>query len=156
MVRSRRRVLAPWIPAASLIDLEQTVALRVIECLPRFRGLAGLESWIFAFCDGVVRNAGRRHRRHDALFPRLGPRAVAALAAKAPASHLDLHMCLDCLCAADRELVWARHWDGLRLDQVAARLGVCRNTVKSRYHRALKQLRPCLQRCRARNLGPGP
>ena len=155
MVRCRRRTLAPWIPASALADLEQAVALRVLECLPRFRGLAGLESWIFAFCEGGVRNAGRFHRRHDARVNLLGSRAVAALAAAAPRSHLDLRTCLDCLGAADRELVCARHWDGLRLDQLAVRLGVCRNTIKSRYHRAMKQLRACLLRCVARGGGPG-
>lgn len=153
IVRCRRRMLAPWIPSSSLADLEQAVALRVLECLPRFRGFAGLESWIFAFCDGAVRNAGRFHRRHDARLHLLDPKAFAALAAAAPRSHLDLQRCLDCLAAADRELVRARHWDGLRLEQLAVRLGICRNTVKSRYHRALKQLRDCLRRCVARGGG---
>lgn len=146
MVRARRRAVAPWIPAAALPDLEQHVALRVLECLPSFRGLATLESWIYAFCEGAVRNAGRRHRRDDRPGPLLELAAATEVPAPATTTPLELAPCLDHLGHADRELVRGRHWQGLGFAQLAVRFGVPRNTIKSRYHRAIKQLKACLQR----------
>jgi RNA polymerase sigma-70 factor (ECF subfamily) len=151
MTRARRRVVAPWLPDTDLPDLEQEVATKVIERLPRYSGLAALESWVFAFCDGVVRNAGRRHFRNQARQQDLT--AADALAAGDGRSergdsdrHEDLHACLEGLGQAERDMVRTKHFDGLQLNELAAALGAGLNTIKSRYFRALQKLRLCLER----------
>ena len=151
MVRSRHRALAPWIPDTDLPDLEQEVAIKVIERLPRYQGLAALESWLFAFCDGVVRNAGRGHRRRQERQHELDTEAGSLVADGAPEapgddSHADLHACIERLGRSERDLVRTKHFDGLPLAELAARVGAGLNTLKSRYFRALQKLRRCLER----------
>jgi RNA polymerase sigma factor (sigma-70 family) len=153
MVRSRHRALAPWIPDTDLPDLEQEVAIKVIERLPRYQGLAALESWLFAFCDGVMRNAGRGHRRRQERQRDLDAAAGSvatdgATEAADGGSHADLHACLERLGRGERELVRTKHFDGLPLAELAARIGAGLNTLKSRYFRTLQKLRLCLERRR--------
>jgi len=151
MTRSRRRALAPWLPETDLPDLEQEVASKLLERLQRYQGFAALESWVFAFCDGIVRNAGRSHRRKQARDHQLDTVANHASADGASEvtgrdRHEDLHACLERLGKTERELVRTKHFDGLQLAELAARLGAGINTIKSRYFRALQKLRLCLER----------
>lgn len=153
MTRSRRRSLAPWIPDTDLPDLEQEVASKVLERLPSYQGLAALESWVFAFCDGVVRNAARSHRRKQARDHQLEAAADHIDADRSAGTsdsdnHEDLYACLEGLTRAERELVRGKHHDGLQLAELAARLGAGLNTIKSRYFRILQKLRLCLERKR--------
>ena len=148
IVRARARLLAPMLPATDLPDLEQEVATKVIERLASYRGLAALESWVYAFCEGEVRNAARRHRRIEVRLRSLESTDVGSPTAEPaePADHADLGACLGRLAANERILVDGRHFLGLSFSALAGRAGAGLAAVRSRYYRALKLLRACLER----------
>lgn len=144
ILRARARSLCGGLPEHDLLDLAQDVATKVYERLRAYEGRAALESWVFAFCEGELRNALRRRQR------RSGDTGLDAGALAAPPLEVedfaDLYRCLDRLGAGERELVRKKHYDGLVLEAIATRSGTNLNTVKSRYYRALVQLRRCLER----------
>lgn len=145
MVRSRARQLFGGLPEHELEDLTQAVVTKILASLPKYEGRAALESWAFAYCEGELRNAGRRRRRERGLHGddetlREEP------APPPPETFEDLLACLDRLGDRERRLVRAKHYDELRLEDLAKRADAGLNTIKSRYYRALLQLRQCLER----------
>lgn len=123
-------------------DLTQDVAGTVWSRLGDYSGLAPLESWVYRFCDFAFRNAVRRKRRLPVAEELIDmPTSDSALLPDE-----DLQRCLDRLSSDDRQLLDAKHVAGQTLDEIATHTGAKLNTVKSRYHRALLQLRACLKR----------
>lgn len=145
IVRSRARQLLGGLTEHELEDLTQTVLTKILASLAKYEGRAALESWAFAFCEGELRNAWRRRRRErnqhgddEALQQEPAP--------PTPETFEELLACLDRLGDRERRLVRAKHYDGLRLEDLAQRADAGLNTIKSRYYRALLQLRQCLER----------
>ena len=152
ILRARARQLFFGLPEHELEDLTQTVITKLLANLPKYEGRAALESWAFAFCEGELRNAARRHRRERSQ--QAGDEALQQVPAPPPPETFeDLLACLDRLGEGERRLVRAKHYDELRLEDLAARAEAGLNTIKSRYYRALLQLRQCLER-REREEGP--
>jgi RNA polymerase sigma factor (sigma-70 family) len=139
--------------AEDVTDIAQEVRLRVWQRLGDYAGTAPLEAWVFAFVEFLMRNAVRKqHRRPEAQPFEEG--SVAAVPSPGAVFHDDVHGCLDRLAALDQQIVRAKFFDGLTLDETARRLGLNLNTVKSRYTRALQQLHGCLERHATQQGGP--
>ena len=144
ILRVRSRALCGGLPEMELQDLAQDVLVKVLAKLGRYAGRAALESWVFSFCEGELRNALRKRRTRPVP---LVLEADAPLAAPEEDRERfeDLLACLEKLESTDRQVVQWKHEGGLQLAEIAARARANLNTIKSRYYRALQQLRGCLE-----------
>jgi RNA polymerase sigma-70 factor (ECF subfamily) len=122
-----------------LLDLSQDVFAVVWHKLPGYAGDAGLESWVFRIALFEFRNATRRTRRRQSVDldsveePSADPQEIADLAA--------VHQILAQLDPLDARILAMKHLEGLTFEELAARLAMPVNTVKSRYYRSLSGLR---------------
>jgi RNA polymerase sigma factor (sigma-70 family) len=145
-LRTRGRQLCGNLDDADLLDIGQDVVTKILARLPDYEGRAAIESWVFAFCEGEVRNVVRRRLRERARTQELDTTDLAAADAAEPEDHADLFRCMDRLATDEVLLLRQKHHDGLRLEDIAARARVKLNTIKSRYYRVLVRLRHCLER----------
>lgn len=145
-LRTRGRRFCSGLSDADLLDIGQTVITRILEKLSDYEGRAAIESWVFAFCEGEMRNVVRRRQRNSVRAQELDDASIAAPSEDPIEDHGDLLRCMDRLPSLDLQMVRYKHYDGLRLADIAARMKTNLNTIKSRYSRALSQLRHCLDR----------
>lgn len=147
MVAARHREFGGRLDPHDLEDVTQTVAARVVEKLAEYSGIGALESWVYVFCEGELRNALRRHHRRAQRNAAGSDEILAELAADpVPEPAEDVHLCVAALPDRDRELVRWKHHEENTLEEISRRLPAKLNTVKSRYFRILIQLRRCLER----------
>ena len=139
-------------------DAAQETFLRVWRALGRFDpGSASLSTWIYAIarnrCLSVL---GRTRLETDSLDePGVGERALEVAAPGAPVdgdSGALLRRMVDALPEAQRCALQLYYYEDRAVDEVAAMLGLPRNTVKTHLHRARANL---LERMVAQGLG-GP
>lgn len=104
-------------------------------------------AWLYR----VVRNraisqarSAERRRRHEQSRAMLVATWTAA-ADEPPVSAAEVLAALDSLAAEQREVVVARIWGGLTLEQTAEALGASTSTVHRRYVAALQTLRERLE-----------
>ena len=112
--------------------------------------LAGQHPWPdnpVAWLYRVVRNRAisqarslSRRKRHEALAAQLRPEQADESNGFAE----EIAAALESLADDDRELVIARVWGQLTLEQLAAALGISISTVHRRYEAALRNLRKAL------------
>ena len=145
-LRTRGRQFCSNLGEADLLDIGQDVLTRILGKLRDYEGRAAIESWVFAFCEGELRNVVRRRQRHKLRVQELDDECIAAPLADAIEDHSELLRCMDRLPSIELQLVRHKHYEGLRLEEIAARQQTNLNTIKSRYYRALVQLRHCLDR----------
>jgi RNA polymerase sigma factor (sigma-70 family) len=123
---------------AAACDVVQTVFCRILTTDRESAGsLRDVGSWLAR----AVRNESLNHMR-------AGDRRRARIAALAqrntlpdPAAFADVRDALDDLPDGLREVVLLKHTAGLTFDQMAVVLGDNRNTLASRYAKALKHMR---------------
>ena len=111
--------------------------------------LAGQTPWpdnVVAWLYRVVRNlainqarSGNRRRRHEELAARL--RQEASETDESPVDTSSLAAALESLESAEREVVVAKVWGKLTLEQIAEVVGGSKSAVHRRYEAALAALR---------------
>lgn len=102
-------------------------------------------AWVFGIAHHVLRNYSRSQVRSIALTHRL---AAALLTEPAPHALPEGDQVLDALSQlkpADRELVLLVAWEGFRVDQAAAILGIRADAARARYSRARTRLATALK-----------
>lgn len=133
--------------AHDLDDLAQETMLVALRKLPSFRPIAPLEGWLYRLCHyeflNALRRRGRDRRREQSAGDGLD--AVAANPAAEPTSDETLHLAIERLGGIEAEVIRLKHFDGLTLAEIAARLGEPESTVKARYYRARKKLERLLR-----------
>ncbi len=133
-------------------DVVQETFLRAYEALPRFRGDAELDTWVYRIVMNVSRNALRarsRRRRLLAVFGREAP--VLGRQPVGPGDGMERREArdrvveaLDSLPGHLKEVVVLFDLEGLAGVEVAQVLGVAPGTVRSRLHQARRRLRSAL------------
>ncbi|HEX6811462.1 MAG TPA: RNA polymerase sigma factor [Planctomycetota bacterium] len=131
--------------AEDLEDLGQEVVVSIWAQLPSYRGIGPIEAWTHSYCDHAFRNAARKRGHAGRVFREIADES------KIPDRHASndgpdagLQVCLDRLSAADQWVIHKKHYDCATLEEIAAESEMNLNTLKSRYTRALQQLRQCL------------
>jgi len=130
--------------AVDMVSETFAVAWRRLQDVPAGDGA---RPWLFGVARHVLLNQGRSNRRRNALTQRL----VAAVEQVAPdetaASDDSLLMdaALKRLDPLDQELLMLTCWEGLSPTEVAEALDMAAGTVRSRLHRARKNLRRLLE-----------
>jgi RNA polymerase sigma-70 factor (ECF subfamily) len=146
-------------------DLTQETFLRVFQSIDRFRGDAGLKTWIYRIAINQARNRWRwwRRRRRDLTVSLDAPdghseqplgarlRATDSSAADPEQETLAreretaLRTALGSLAVSYRETVILRDVEGLSYEEIAAALEISIGTVKSRLSRGRMELRRKLE-----------
>jgi RNA polymerase sigma factor (sigma-70 family) len=125
-------------------DLVQETFLQAWRTAHRYRG----ESSVYTWLHGILLNLTRHHHRarkrlvyceappeHEAVSPQdevlLGDREFACGALQELLLHLS---------EAHREVLVLRFFENMKVDQIAAHLGISSGTVKSRLHYALREM----------------
>jgi RNA polymerase sigma-70 factor (ECF subfamily) len=123
-----------------LADVGQDAVVLVWRKLDTFNGRSSLETWFYAIARNEFMNALRSKNRRggeqesEPVEPRTG---------EPPPSDPDLeqvHVGIERLPPAEAEMVRLHHFDGLELEEAAARLGLPPSTAKSRYYRGIDRL----------------
>ncbi len=127
-------------------DLVQETFLQAIRSVHRFQGRSGVYTWLHAILLNLARRHHRRQKRiiyDDELVDReMANDNPVRLDAESASSALRL--ALRKLSAPHREIIVIRYYENLKINEIAAHLGISNGTVKSRLHYALQQLQKFL------------
>ncbi len=114
-----------------------------------------IAAWLMSVTHNLCIDRARRAQARRKHFGDPDPAALDTLADAAPPhplaaaepDHPELEAALAALPVASRSLLLQHYWQGRRLGEIAASLGVRESTLKVRLHRARKTLRGLLDRC---------
>ena len=126
-------------------DLTQDVYVQVWDCAAQYRPTGSPMGWLLAVCRNLCLMRLRREERHAALSEEEWD------AIPAPECGLDaderalLQGALATLGEEERRIVLLHAVTGLKHREIAALLELALPTVLSKYHRALKKMRSCLE-----------
>lgn len=131
-----------------LSEVSQEVFARVWAALPKFGGLATLETWVYRFCVLTLfdhRRGPRTESRGDFELWSAGiPDGSHGSLSRHDAA--ILHAALARLLPEETEIVEARHFRAMTFDEAAVALSISQGTLKTRYYRAMSRLRVWLRR----------
>ncbi len=126
-------------------DLVQRVFLEFLASLGRFQGRANVATWLHRIAHNVVRKemraAGRHRRKLDAYGEQVDREAGGIERRVLARERLDVvFRALGGLDLRFREVWVLRELQGLSVEQVADALGERPVTIRTRHHRARKQI----------------
>ena len=135
-------------------DIAQDVFIKVFQSLARFRQDAQFTSWLYRIAMNACIDHQRRQSSHiarrgtddpelaleGATAPGPGPEAVVAGAELGAA----LEAAVGDLPPRQRVIFVMRHYEGLKLHEIASALGLQDGTVKRQLHSAVHRLRKVL------------
>lgn len=133
--------------AAAADDLVQEVLVLMLERLRsgRVREPDRLASFVFGACRLVVRNLRRGRRRREGLLVRYGPALEPRVEVDALAlDHGRLRECLARLAERDRTILVLTFYAEQPSSEIAARLGLSAEAVRTARRRAFGRLRDCV------------
>lgn len=112
-------------------------------------------AWLLGVAYRVVGNQFRGRRRRARLVERLEFTSFRAADSSSSGDFRLVHLALEALRPADRELLRLAAWDGLTRGEIATVMGIDVNTVDQRLFRARARMRDRLERLRedARRMG---
>lgn len=134
-------------------DLLQESFLRAYRKLGRFRGGSSFYTWLYRLAVNLALSHRRRRKgparlselwvdRETELDPAdLSERSDPTLPAERAERDAMIQAALDALAPDHRAVVVLKEFDGLRYEEIAAILDIPVGTVRSRLHRARKELR---------------
>jgi RNA polymerase sigma-70 factor (ECF subfamily) len=124
-------------------DLVQETFLQALRSKNPFRG----ESAVYTWLHGILRNLCLRHHRKHKRVVVLDCPLPTECTALDPAMELDQTVCglqlklaLQKLSPEHREVIVLRYYEGLKIEEIAARTDTSPGTVKSRLHYAARML----------------
>jgi len=123
-------------------DAAQTAVLGIWRKLEDYDGRVPLLQWAYGFAVLELRRAlERRVRRREVLVPvdpiaRQGDAGVDAELLRREVASLN---------EVEQQAVQLKHFDAMTFAEIASRLGVSANTIKTRYYRAIDRLRARLR-----------
>jgi len=145
LVRRIHGRMATRLDRDELNEVAQNVALGMWKKLEEFDGRRSLEAWAYGFCTREIMKFGERRGRRSRVGLGLDTESVEAPVGEQEATEFArVHMALDRLASPSREIVGLKLLDGLTFQEIAVNLGMSTNTAKTRYYRALVQLRDAL------------
>jgi RNA polymerase sigma-70 factor (ECF subfamily) len=131
-----------------LADLVQDVLVLIWRKLSEYEPLSPLEGWAYGICVLEYRNAvrrGRRQRQEAHAIASHGAAPAAAAHDPDPWAFEELHESLRRIGRVEAKVIRLKHFEGHTFDEIGRQLGLSPNTVKTRYYRGLKELRPLLE-----------
>jgi RNA polymerase sigma-70 factor (ECF subfamily) len=153
LVRRHARALARYLagagaPDGELDDLVQEAMIRAFRSIAGFRGQCRFRTWLLTIGGNVLKDFGRRARRHQVvplhedLKARDGDPHDAAVAGEAEQRLRDG---LTRLPRLQREVFLLRAQQGLEYEEIAAALETTPGAARVHYHHAVKRLKEHLK-----------
>lgn len=122
-------------------DLVQEVFLRILRYRETYQPGTPFRPWMYQIARNARMDHYRRTPRHEAFAPEMLPPVVPRDAAQQEQEGALLHRALMQLSEDKREVLILARFQELKYTEIAALLGCELNTVKTRVHRALRDLR---------------
>lgn len=138
---------APW-----LEDCVQETLVAVHGARHTYRPAHPFRPWLFAIARHKAIDALRRgatRARHEVPEAEEAGRSSHS-PGDARDALLDAQRLLAGLDRAQREALWLTKYEGLSLEEAAAKAGVSRSAMKTRVHRAVRRVRAALEAAEAR------
>jgi len=127
-------------------DLVQEVFLRIMRYRQSYQPGTPFRPWIYQIARNARVDLLRKTPRHQVAFePEMVPPVAPADSARREQEAL-LHRALMQLPEEKREILFLARFQELKYEEIAALLGCELNTVKTRIHRALQELRKAYRR----------
>lgn len=117
------------------LDVVQEAAYKAILRSGKLRDPEKADSWI---CSIVVNQAYDHFRKNK---DHAGMDELMTVAAREEDSYIDLQRALGKLKPEDRKIIRMKYYEDLRISDIAKRMGMNENTVKSRLYRSLDRVR---------------
>lgn len=131
-------------------DVTQDAVWRVYRNMRHYDKSRPFRPWAL----GITRNLARNHNRARGRYQHWMGRFVTQQAkqsaslesfSEAQAQARDLHQAVSRLASGHQDVIYARYFLELSVAECAEMLGLSEGTVKSRSHRALKQLKAVVE-----------
>jgi RNA polymerase sigma-70 factor (ECF subfamily) len=123
-------------------DLAQEAFVRAHRALPGFRGQAQVRSWLYRIATNLALNAVQRRKEYPTdTLPERAARRDPATTAENLALRRELEDAISELPPKLREPLILREYDGLSYQEIATRLELPLNTVRTRILRGRRALR---------------
>ena len=131
-------------------DVTQEAVLRIYRHLDQFDESYEFRPWALQ----ITRNTARNHIRARGRYKKMVDSVIRVF--ERPATHVEavteeqlqathLHEAVHQLEPDHQDVIYARFFLGLSVEECARTIGIAEGTVKSRSHRALKQLKALIQ-----------
>ena len=126
-------------------DLTQDVYVQVWDCAAQYRPTGSPMGWLLAVCRSLCLMRLRREERHAALSEEEWDAIPARECGLDADERALLQGALASLGEEERRIVLLHAVTGMKHREIAALLELPLPTVLSKYHRALKKMRSCLE-----------
>mgnify|MGYP004553796797 FL=1 len=126
-------------------DLTQDVYVQVWDCAALYRPTGSPMGWLLAVCRNLCLMRLRREERHAALSEEEWDAIPMQECGLDTEERVLLQNALESLGEEERRIVLLHAVTGLKHREIAALLELALPTVLSKYHRALKKMRSCLE-----------
>ena len=126
-------------------DLTQDVYVQVWDCAAQYRPNGSPMGWLLAVCRNLCLMRLRREERHAALSEEEWDAIPMQECGLDTEERVLLQNALESLGEEERRIVLLHAVTGLKHREIAALLELALPTVLSKYHRALKKMRSCLE-----------
>ena len=126
-------------------DLTQDVYVQVWDCAAQYRPNGSPMGWLLAVCRNLCLMRLRREEHHAALSEEEWDAIPTPECGLDTEERVLLQNALESLGEEERRIVLLHAVTGLKHREIAALLELPLPTVLSKYHRALKKMRSCLE-----------
>ena len=131
-------------------DVVQEVFVTAWEKIDRFRGDSSINTWLYSIAINQCRKVRRKRGRWRKTFQRLCERQLANtqvidLEQKTDPTVAAIHKAVNELNQRDREVIVLCSLEGKTIDEAGTLLGIRKNTLEVRLHRARKRLKQLLK-----------
>ena len=126
-------------------DLTQDVYVQVWDCAAQYRPNGSPMGWLLAVCRNLCLMRLRREDHHAALSEEEWDAIPTPECGLDTEERVLLQNALESLGEEERRIVLLHAVTGLKHREIAALLELALPTVLSKYHRALKKMRSCLE-----------
>jgi len=133
--------------ASSADDLVQQVLLKTLEALRagRLRDADRLAPFVLGTCRMIVLDLRRSVQRQEQLLEQFGNMLVPIQSDAPPLDAERLAHCVGVLRERERSVVVMTYYDEISAIETGRSLGISEANVRVIRHRALKQLRECME-----------
>lgn len=139
-----RAVISRYAPTqADAEDWAQDTWCAAVRGLRTYRGAAEVRTWLYRVAVNQAKQGLRVWRRHESVWTRAAPLALASETISGPVDRLALAAIASLPAGQQQVLVW-RVFDELPHAEIAARLGISLSTARTQYRKARLKLRTAI------------
>ncbi|HEU4414252.1 MAG TPA: RNA polymerase sigma factor [Candidatus Angelobacter sp.] len=132
-------------------DLVQEVFFRILKYRHSYRVDTPFRAWMYQIARNARVDHFRKHRSETSWEPEMSPAVEPVDTAQQSQEAVLLHSALMRISEEKREVLVLSRFQDLKYEEIAELLGCEVNTVKTRVHRGLQELREIFHQLQAKN-----